>query len=314
MALISVIVPVYKVEPYLRRCVDSILKQTFTDFELILVDDGSPDKCGEICDEYASKDNRIHVIHQDNNGLSAARNAGIDWTFENSDSEWISFVDSDDWVACNYLQALFQGVIESRLSVSACAFIKTKKKIEDEQKELQFDVLNTETYYVTNRTNFIIAWGKLYKKECFRKIRYPVGKIHEDEFVTYLILFQFSQISVINSPLYYYQINDNGIMHSSSNHGIANALEALDEQLLFFKKNGLKNAYYTSIVHYINTLSALLRDDQNNEYAIKTIKKILYKHILKTRFFIKQIPWACELAYPFAMRMYWTIMAHKKQK
>ena len=103
---ISVIVPVYKVEKYLSRCIDSILAQTYTDFELILVDDGSPDNCGKICDGYAEKDNRV-VIHQGNGGISAARNAGIDWAFENSDSEWIAFIDSDDWVHPLYLECLY---------------------------------------------------------------------------------------------------------------------------------------------------------------------------------------------------------------
>ena len=98
MALISVVVPVYNVEKYIHQCIDSILSQTFTDLELILVDDGSPDRCPQICDRYAEQDQRIHVIHQKNGGLSAARNAGIDWAFANSDSQWITFVDSDDWV------------------------------------------------------------------------------------------------------------------------------------------------------------------------------------------------------------------------
>ena len=89
MPTISVIVPVYKVEPYLNRCVDSILRQTYQDFELILVDDGSPDRCGEICDEYARQDGRVHVIHKENGGLSDARNAGIDWVEANSDSQWL---------------------------------------------------------------------------------------------------------------------------------------------------------------------------------------------------------------------------------
>ena len=112
MPQISVIVPVYKVEPYLRRCVDSILAQTFTDFELILVDDGSPDNSGAICDEYAQKDARVHVIHQENGGLSAARNAGIDWVFAHSDSQWLTFVDSDDWVHPEYLERLYHAVLE----------------------------------------------------------------------------------------------------------------------------------------------------------------------------------------------------------
>ena len=102
MANISVIVPVYKVEAFLNRCVDSILCQTYEDFEIILVDDGSPDTCGALCDEYARKDGRVHVIHQENGGLSAARNTGIDWAFANSTSRWLAFVDSDDWVCLLY--------------------------------------------------------------------------------------------------------------------------------------------------------------------------------------------------------------------
>ena len=105
---ISVIVPVYKVEKYIHRCVCSILNQTYTDFELILVDDGSPDNSGKICDEYAVKDNRIKVIHKDNGGLSSARNAGLDWVFEFSDSQFITFIDSDDYVDKNYLYLLLK--------------------------------------------------------------------------------------------------------------------------------------------------------------------------------------------------------------
>ena len=111
--LISIVVPIYKVEKYIHRCIESILAQTFTDFDLILVDDGSPDNCGKICDEYAVKDKRIHVIHKENGGLSDARNAGIDWAFANSDSEWITFIDSDDWIHPKYLETLYNAVFTS---------------------------------------------------------------------------------------------------------------------------------------------------------------------------------------------------------
>ena len=120
MANISVIVPVYKVEQFLSRCVDSILAQTYPDFEVILVDDGSPDNCGEICDGYARTDSRIHVIHQENGGLSAARNSGIDWTFENSDSRWLAFVDSDDWVHPDFLKVLYETAEQTLCKISAC--------------------------------------------------------------------------------------------------------------------------------------------------------------------------------------------------
>ena len=120
--MISIIVPVYNVEKYIYRCVDSILSQSFTDFELILVDDGSPDDCGKICDDYAKKDNRISVIHKENGGLSSARNAGLDWVFANSKSEYVTFIDSDDWVDTDYLRALLDGIKNTASSVSACKF------------------------------------------------------------------------------------------------------------------------------------------------------------------------------------------------
>ena len=125
MPQISVIVPVYKVELYIRRCIDSILAQTFSDYELILVDDGSPDKCGAVCDEYAKQDNRIHVLHQENAGLSVARNTGIDWTFSHSDSKWLTFIDSDDWVHPRYLEALFLAVQKTGLPLATVAHKRT---------------------------------------------------------------------------------------------------------------------------------------------------------------------------------------------
>ena len=107
MANISVIVPVYKVEDFLSRCVDSILRQSYSDFDLILVDDGSPDRCGQMCEAYARQDSRVHVIHQENGGLSAARNSGIDWAIAHSGSRWLAFVDSDDWVHPDFLKVLY---------------------------------------------------------------------------------------------------------------------------------------------------------------------------------------------------------------
>ena len=126
MPAISVIVPVYKVEKYIHRCVRSILGQTYADFELILVDDGSPDNCGVICDEYAAKDSRVVVIHQENGGLSAARNAGIDWVFANSDSQWLSFIDSDDWVHPEYLQRLLDAATYAGTCPLGCGRILCK--------------------------------------------------------------------------------------------------------------------------------------------------------------------------------------------
>ena len=130
MSVISIIVPVYKVEKYLSRCIDSILSQTFKDFELILVNDGSPDNSGDICNKYAEKDKRVIVLNQANGGLSSARNAGLNWLYDNSDSQWITFVDSDDWIHPNYLEFLYNGAVNRRGKISICEFVRT-----NEQKE-----------------------------------------------------------------------------------------------------------------------------------------------------------------------------------
>lgn len=179
MPTISVIVPVYKVEPYLNRCVDSILRQTYQDFELILVDDGSPDRCGEICDEYARQDSRIHVIHKENGGLSDARNAGIDWVEANSDSRWLIFADSDDWVHPELLARLLDAATAFDLKISVCGYQETEGAdpavLPEDMRPHRW---TPKQFYMEHFVNATVAWGKLYSRSCFRDIRYPVGKIH----------------------------------------------------------------------------------------------------------------------------------------
>ncbi len=235
MPLISVIVPVYNVENYLSRCVESILSQTFTNFELILVDDGSPDNCGSICDAYAAEDDRIVVIHQENNGLSAARNAGIDWVFANSDSQWITFIDSDDWVHPQYLSSLLESVTTHNVDVGICHFYRTNGEIPQiNQQDFISKLHDTETFYIKNNTVATIACGKLYKKSCFISLRYPIGKIHEDEFITYRILFKSEQIAVIAAPLYMYYQNPSSITYSEWTPKRLDVLTALEERINFF--------------------------------------------------------------------------------
>lgn len=310
MPKISVIVPVYNVEPYIHRCVDSILAQTFTDFELILIDDGSPDNCPAICDEYAVKDDRVHVIHQENGGLSAARNAGIDWVFENSDSEWISFVDSDDWVAENYLEVLYKGASDNNLSVSVCGFIRTKGEIDLEDNETMFQLITPEEFYVKDRTNFVIAWGKLYKIECFNEIRFPVGKIHEDEFVTYKILFKYQQIAAVDAQLYYYYTNPSGIMLRDWSEERLAAYDAMMEQLSFLDNNGFQNAYKRTLIAIVSNLATNYQQCNNDRYKniiIAKIRRTIKDHRNHFQLFVDNVPWICEIAYPKRMKIYWLV-------
>ena len=239
MPNISVIVPVYKVEPFLHRCVDSILAQSFADFELILVDDGSPDNCGAICDEYAGKDRRIHVIHQKNGGLSAARNTGIDWAFANSDSRWLAFVDSDDWVHPEYLQQLYTAAEETLCKISVCGFYRTAGEEFPPEQDFSVQCLSADDYYCGNVHEGVTAvvWNKLYHKSLFKSLRYPIGKLHEDEFTTYLAVYKAGKIGVTPARLYAYYQNPEGIMRSEWNPRRMHVLEAFEQQIEFARKN-----------------------------------------------------------------------------
>ena len=173
MPSISVVVPVYMVEAYLRRCVDSVLAQTFSDFELILVDDGSPDNCGAICDEYAERDSRVRVIHQANGGLSAARNAGIDWAFAHSDSRWLTFIDSDDWILPRYLEVLFKAAIDNQAGVSICGLFQTYGESAEIPKDRAQEpqCFSPEDFWSRNISTATVACAKLYRKECFQSLQ-----------------------------------------------------------------------------------------------------------------------------------------------
>ena len=243
MSRITVIIPVYKVESYLRRCVDSILSQTFSDFDIILIDDKSPDQCGVICEEYKMNDPRINVIHhKENLGLSAARNSGIDWAMNNSDSQWITFVDSDDWVTPIYLEALYEAV--QGYGISVCRYIKTDGSTIS--SEITYTVLYKNTVESFQRPSEItsVAGGKLYLKDLFIVVRYPIGKLHEDEFVTYRLLFQFEIIPFIPQQLYNYYTNPDGIIHRPWTPQRMDILEAIEEQIAFFE-----NKKYVDLAH-----------------------------------------------------------------
>lgn len=244
MPTISVIVPVYKVEAYLNRCVDSILSQTFSDFELILVDDGSSDNCPAICDEYARKDSRVRVIHQKNGGLSAARNAGIDWVFANSNSDWITFVDSDDGLAQYSLERLIAETERHQTDISIGKFVRFYDGFPEEKKSAcsQVKVISGReacyALYGDDAVTYTTAWAKLYKAELFRDIRYPVGRIHEDEATTYKVLYKASKVAVLDEKLYYYRDNPDGIMNTRFSVKRFDAVWAFEERILFFRNRG----------------------------------------------------------------------------
>ena len=253
---ISVIVPVYKVEHYIHRCVDSILAQSFTDFQLILVDDGSPDNCGEICDEYAEKDSRIHVIHKTNGGLSSARNAGLDWVFANSNSEYISFVDSDDWVHSLYLELLYDAAVRFSVKICQCGFYKTEGPVENISSGREMTCVCPEEQYI--RWYDPYAWGKLYHRSCFKTIRYPVGILFEDVSIWYKILFSVDKIAIVDEPLYYYYQRSDSIVNSAWTPAKYAQVDAWGEQLRFLEKYGNERVLRCAVRHFFEVLSGQL--------------------------------------------------------
>lgn len=312
MPKISVIVPVYKVEKYLHRCVDSILAQTFEDFELILVDDGSPDKCGEICDEYSLKDSRVHVIHQENGGLSEARNAGINWVNKYSDSEWISFVDSDDWIHNEMLQHLFDACINQCTKISICYYTETSQEsVQNLSYVLEPLILSPNEFYLSKSVNATVTWGKLFHKTCFDEIRFPKGKIHEDEFVTYKVLFKYPKISIVPVPLYYYYINSDGITKSKWTPDRLVVYDAFEEQLDFFKDKDISifgSRVRTYVGNIVDQMGLINSADKKiyNKYN-KLLKKKL-RFLLKTYseyFDINKDGWVYVVAYPVITKIYY---------
>ena len=280
MATVSIVVPVYKVETYLKRCVDSILSQTFEDFQLILVDDGSPDNCGIICDEYAKKDIRVHVIHRKNGGLSAARNSGIDWVFDGHMTEWITFIDSDDWVSHHYLERLlsFAEKTDSEVCVGGFQSVQDENDVNDENENSIVKTYTPESLWYSNRGNATVAWGKLYKTHFFKELRYPEGKIHEDEFTTYKILFSQNQIAYCEEKLYNYYLSPNSIMRSKWSIKLLDGIEALEEQMLFFKTNRYKMAFYASEKDHTFTSYYILENIKTSDTP-KEYLDLFYKRI-----------------------------------
>ena len=253
MPNISIIVPVYKVEPFIHRCVDSILSQTYTDFDLILVDDGSPDRCGSICDAYAGKDSRIQVIHQKNGGLSAARNAGIDWACANSTSRWLAFVDSDDWVHPEYLRQLYAAAEQTLCKISVCGFFRTEGEDFPEQQDFSISAMTADDYYCgeVHEGLTAVAWNKLYHKSLFKELRYPIGKLHEDEFTTYQAVYKAGRIGVTPAHLYAYYQNPKGIMRSDWNPRRMHMLEAFEQQIAFAQEKDKPRLLCKAVDQYI---------------------------------------------------------------
>jgi len=237
--LISIIIPVYKVKPYLRKCVDSVLAQTYSNLEIILVDDGCPDNCGKICDEYAEKDKRIMVVHKENGGLSDARNAGLDII----KGEYVAFVDSDDWVTPKYIEDMYENLrkYDADISLSGAIYV-----YENNKKDMVLAISKNEGLYTQKEAVenlfyqkgiYPSAWAKLYKTELFNTIRYPKGKLNEDSATTYKIFCLCDKISYTNANNYCYLQRIGSIENSQFSPKKMDAIDIVDEMLAWVCEN-----------------------------------------------------------------------------
>ena len=220
--LISVIIPIYKVEEYLDACVTSVLAQTHKNLEIILVDDGSPDHCPRMCDDWAEKDNRIRVIHKPNGGLSDARNAGIDI----ATGDYIAFVDSDDYIKPDMMEKLYAAIRKENADIAACGFLNCEGGNQTAWGCRDFAGIPEEIFALLYQDTAypVAACNKLYRRECWQKLRFPVGKTCEDAFTTYRLIHNARRIVMIPQALYCYRIRPGSIMTA------AFSLKKMDEE------------------------------------------------------------------------------------
>lgn len=287
MPKISIIVPVYKVEQYLNKCVDSICNQTLQDIEIILVDDGSPDRCSEICDSYAKKDDRIKVIHKENGGLSDARNAGL----EIARGEYIGFVDSDDYIHPNMFKMLFDLCENNQTLIAGCDLAY----VYDGSDKVDYNSSSNE--YVTSSSEFFEimldvqkylrtgVWNKIYKRELFASVRFPKGKLFEDVGTMYKLIFQVDKVSYISVPGYYYlKQREGAITNGTYSIKEYDRLEMNGNMVDYIRQHHpelLNTAIgYRAVNCNLSILNSMIKSEYKDEHMLQMIQDDYKKNIL----------------------------------
>lgn len=294
--LISVIVPVYKVEDYLQRCVDSILNQSYNNLEIILVDDGSPDKCGKICDNYEKCDSRVKVIHRDNGGLSAARNSGLDVM----KGKYVTFVDSDDWLDKNAILHMYTILLRSNTDFSAVGLLpvydgKEVNSVVYQNSIKFYDRESALETFLFNDQLSPCACGKLWKSELWRELRFPIGKLFEDQYTIYKIIEKSKCCVLSSNQMYFYYKREGSIGHSSFSKRTYDLHYAICEEYEYITKKypcTRKSMDVAFVMWEMVFINMMIRSNyidtqiltEIRKFARKRIKNCLMcKHINKTR-------------------------------
>ena len=316
--MISVIVPVYNVEKYLERCVKSIAAQTYKDLEILLIDDGSTDKSGEMCDDFQQTDSRIKAFHKQNGGLSDARNYGI----EHSAGEFISFVDSDDYIDEKMLETLHRLITENDADLAVCSAMDVfeGKEVTQVKEIKEFNLNKVESYkYMLRGDGIPSACNKLYKRQTVGDVRFPVGKLYEDGFFTPQILKKVEKTAVTSKPMYYYFRRADSITTKPFREGDLDVIEAYDKCVKQVKElcpEALPYAEFRYRNAYFNVLDKMLmRDDCKEIPEYKQVVKYLKKHtaqIVKDPGFRKMRKIAA-VALKFSVPLYKKILLTKQK-
>ena len=283
--LISIIIPVYRVEKWLPRCVDSILRQSYTKLEIILVDDGSPDGCGGICDAYAAADPRIVVCHKENGGLSDARNAGV----RLATGAYVTFIDSDDYVAPNYVEYLYRLLQTSGADISCCGYLETDT---DDCPFLQSDEILRYTpaeacmQMIERQLALVVAVGKLLPIALVKRYPFPKGKLHEDEFISYRYYFDARLIVLGQARLYAYFHNSSGIMSSVKTIKDTDAYEAYRQRSAFFETRGERKLADASWRRYRRKL--IYDNKMHHNWSLDEYKQLLKHHLFRSTFTLRE--------------------------
>lgn len=268
--LISIIVPIYKVEKYLEKCIGTIMDQTYKNIEIILVDDGSPDNSPQICDEYAKKDSRIIVIHQKNGGLSNARNSALNI----AKGEYIGFVDGDDYIANDMYETLYNAIKENNAQMAICRAFNVNENGELMQDEIQPDIkedIKVFTKYEAMKEMLFdknirgYVWSKLFKRDCFENLRFPEGRNYEDIAISIKCFEKTDRIVYVNKQIYYYVQRENSIDHVKSEKNLRDAIEVSYERYKYVKENYPELRKY-NIYAFIHRILCAYKDLKKMNY------------------------------------------------
>lgn len=287
MELISMIVPVYNVAPYLRTCLDSVLNQDYTNIEVVLVEDGSTDGSRDICQEYLKRDTRVKMYANCGKGISAARNTGI----ERATGDYVVMVDSDDYIAPFMVSTLYQMMQQSCADMAICDFVRGTERsyvfvnttqnaeLIDGKEALRRIYLDDH-----NKLQYVVPWAKLYKKTLFHGIEYPDGMIFEDIHTTHKLLIQCRKIAVVNVPMVYYFKRNDSIMNQTFHVGKLDYLPALEKRIAFFHKENmpdLEKKAYDELLHMLIWEYSRVRDILHNKKLLGELVKTYRKYYQK---------------------------------